>query len=563
MSDEPHLLVGDVRVMDPADTRAEAVLFRDGRVAGVGARAALEAASAERDEELLTTVVDATILPGFVDPHHHASLAALWGGLTRLTPPEVTDIASLQRTLAESAAGIDAGEWVMATEWDEMRLAERRPPTRDELDQALPNHPLFAMHYSCHRGVANSRALALAGIDHHTPDPDGGYIERGLGGVPSGLLIERGMSRVESLARAALIARDAERFFRQLEAHQRALLAAGITHIADATVPTDLVALYREANQRGILVGGFTLMPVSVTGWLEEPWDALELPPAGEEEGRLSFGPIKLVFDGAPGCSLCLGWWQTFGAMINTWSLAYRQRSLDPVRATFSVAPRLGAQIRSGIAIYRAEDAARVVAGIIDRGHAVATHAIGNDAVAIACGAYEKQGARLHDVARARIEHATFVDEALVRRLAGIGAAVVTQPNLVTLPTYASAASIPGIANLAHRWLLDAGVTMAASSDYPVHGFDPLDGIRAAVSRRTAHGDAFEPEQRMTLLEALAAYTRVAAEVAGVGDRAGTLEEGKRADAVVIDRRLDEDSLARARVRATWVGGALVHGSLA
>jgi predicted amidohydrolase YtcJ len=544
--------------MDRADTRAEAIVLVDGRIAHVGSRREVVAAI---DGESEVREVEGTILPGFVDPHHHACLVALWGGTTRLTPPAVTDIPSLQEALAESARRVEPGEWVVATEWDEMLVAERRPPTRQELDDAVPDNPLFAIHYSCHRGVANSRALELAGIDHGTPEPSGGMIERSVGGVPTGLLVERGMSRVESLARSGLIAHDAEGFYRRLSRHQKALLSAGITHIADATVPTDCITLYREANRRGLLIGGFTVMPVSITGYLEEPWDALDSPRAGEVEGRLHFGPIKLVFDGAPGCSLCLGWWQTFGTMINTWSMALRQRSLDPLRATFSVSPRFGADIRSGIAIYQAEDAAKVVAGILDRGHAVATHAIGNDAIEIALGAYEGETSRLHERAPARLEHAAFVDSELVRRIADVGAAVVTQPHLVTLPTYGSAASIPGLANLAHRWLLDAGVTLAASSDYPVHGFEPLDGIRSAVTRKTARGHAFEPDQCVTLDEALSAYTRVAAEVAGIAESAGTLEEGKRADLVILDRPLSEAKLGDAQVRATFVGGELVHGS--
>src|SRR5437868_2071216 len=111
----------------------------------------------------------------------------------------------------------------------------------------------MAMHYSCHRALANSAALTAAGIDKHTPDPSGGVISRGRSGVPDGLLVERGMSRVESLARANLVARDAEGFLARLARHHRALAAAGITRVVDATVPADLAALYREASRRGLL----------------------------------------------------------------------------------------------------------------------------------------------------------------------------------------------------------------------------------------------------------------------------------------------------------------------
>jgi len=558
-SDDTVFLTGDVRVMDEADRRAEAVAYRDGRIVAVGSSVEVQAVVGPATKP---TATDATVLPGFVDPHHHASLAALWGGLVRLTPPAVTDIASLLAALSESVKGVKPGDWVMATEWDEMLLRERRPPTREELDAAVPDHPLVAMHYSCHRAVANSRALELAGIDQSTPDPSGGLISRGKGGVPDGLLVERGMSRVESLSRASLIARDVDGFIERFARHQGALVAAGITHIADATVPGDVAELYREAVRRGVLLVPTTMLPVSTTGYLEAPLDVLDGPITGEEDGPLRVGPVKLVFDGAPGCSMCLGWWQTFGVMMGTWAMTIRQRSLDPIRTTLSVAPRFGAKIRTGIAIYHAEEARSVVEAITERGFAVATHAIGNEAVRIALDAYESRGAKLHDAAAARIEHAAFLDESLVERIAGIGAAVVTQPHLVTLPAYASATSIPGLRNLPHRWLLDAGVTVAASSDFPVAGFEPLDGIRSAVARLTTRGVAHEPDQCIELDEALAAYTRVAAEVVGIGDRAGTLEPGKRADLVVLDGRLSAETLSEARVRTTILGGEVVFGAL-
>jgi predicted amidohydrolase YtcJ len=553
------VLVGDVRVQDTAGTRAEAVALRGGSVLAVGARAGVQAAAGPGASVIET---GATVLPGFVDPHHHASLAALWGGLTRLEPPLVTDIASLQRALARSVERLPKGQWAMATHWDEMNLAERRAPTRQELDDAVPEHPLLAMHYTCHRAVANSRALDLAGIDASFADPSGGAVERGAGGLPTGLLIERGMSRPESLARASLVARDVEGFVERFSRHQEALFAAGITSIVDATVPRDVATLYRELVRRGVLRVGTTMMPVSISGYLEEPWDALEGPVTGDEEGPLRVGPIKLVFDGAPGCAMCLGWWQTFGTTVSTWAMAIRHGSLDPIRTTMSVSPRVGAKIRTGIAIYRQDEAKRVIDAVLERGFAIATHAIGNEAVSIALGAYEGREGRLHKAATARLEHAVFLDRELVARIAGVGAAVVTQPHLVTLPAYASAASIPGMRNLPHRWLLDAGVTVAASSDFPVAGFDPLDGIRSAVTRRTRRGRAHEPDQCMTLDEAVAAYTRVAAEVAGIGDRAGTLERGKRADLVVLDRPLDERTLADARVRATLLAGEVVFGGL-
>lgn len=326
-SDTCVVVNADVRVMDPGGARADALALRDGRILAVGAReeilllAGAEAATWDAG--------GATLLPGFIDAHHHACLDALYGGRVRLAPPLVTDIASLQAALRDAARSLPPDRWLVATNWDELLLAERRPPTLEELDDAVPDHPLMALHYSCHRALANSRALTLAGIGRSSPDPSGGVISRGKGGRPDGLLLERGMSRVESLARASLARTDAEGFFARLGAHHRALAAVGITRIVDAAVPADLAALYAEAARRGLLVVPTVMMPVSGHGYFEAPWDALGGPVTGAGEGMLVTGPLKLVFDGAPGCAMCLDWWQVAGVVVASWARALRDGSLD------------------------------------------------------------------------------------------------------------------------------------------------------------------------------------------------------------------------------------------
>ena len=138
---------------------------------------------------------------------------------------------------------------------------------------------------------------------------------------------------------------------------------------------------------------------------------------------------------------------------------------------------------------------------------------------------------------------------------------MVTQPNWIGIQAFASVPRIPKMRLLPLRWLLDAGVLVAGSSDFPCASQDPLDGIRGAVLRRTVRGAVREPDQRIELFEALALYTRKAAEVCGCLDRCGTLEVGKRADLVVLEGPLGHaGQLEGARVRATVVGGEVVFG---
>lgn len=542
--------------MDEGGSRAEALAYRDGRIVAVGDREAVLREAGEAAEVL--DAGSATVLPGFIDAHHHVSLSALYAGPARLAPPSVTSIGSLQATLADAGQKLAPGRWLVATEWDEGRLAERRAPTRAELDDAVPDRPLFALHQTCHRGLANSRALELAGIDRSTPDPCGGLISRGAGGLPDGLLIERGMSAVETLARADLVAHDAEGGLARLAAHYRALVEVGITRVADPGVPPDLLPLYRESAERGDVRVPTIVCPVSISGWLEAPWDVLDGPRTGERAGPLTVGPAKLIFDGAPGCAMCLSWGQAVAALVRTVGLALRTGSLDPIRTSFSIAPRPGARVRSGIRIYRPEEARQVVGALVERGFGVATHALGNDAVQTALGAYESAGSALGGAWVPRLEHGAFLDRNLVSRIAGNGVAVTAQPGMLAMPMYASAVSIPNLPFFPLRWLLEEGVLVAGSSDHPVDTFDPLVGIRAACARRNARCKVVDEDQCISEDEALAMYTRGAAEACGSLAECGTLEVGKRADLIVLDGEPAGDAC----VRATVIGGELAHGRI-
>ncbi|MBK6518392.1 MAG: amidohydrolase [Polyangiaceae bacterium] len=543
------LLVGQIRTLDPACPTAEAVAFDAGRIVAVGPRAELEARVSGAE---VIDVGEATVLPGFIDAHHHVAISALYDGALRLVPPKVTDIASLQAALAEAREGSSADRWLVGTHWDETLLRERRPPTRQELDAAVPDRPLFLLHHTCHRALGNSKALELAGVDRHTPEPSGGVISRGPGGVPDGLLVERGMAPVEQLARADRLGVDEHGVLVRMAAHYRAVARAGITRLCDTAVPRDLLGTFRALAARGDVLVPTHACPVSIRGWLPEPVDALEGEPTGEEAGpNLWIGAVKLVFDGAPGCSMCLTWGQSLVALARTLALTARQRSLDPLRTALSIAPRWGLDVRSGIALYQPQEGERIVRLAVERGFAVASHALGNAAIEVALRAYAAAGRRLHDGGVARLEHAAFSDAGDARRMADLGVAAVVQPAMLEMHMAASAARIPGLPFFPLRRLRDAGVRLAGSSDYPVHTFDPLAGIRAAIARKNARGDVVDPEQRISLDEALAMYTRDAAEVLNVGHETGTLTPGKRADLVVVEGLTDGEP----RVVRTFVGG--------
>ncbi len=519
--------------MVPGSARAGALAFADGIITAVGDKQAVLAASPGAD---VIDVGEATVMPGFIDAHHHVSISALYDGAVRLVRPAVRDIASLQETLRRAANASAADRWLVATHLDESLLTERRPPTRQELDDAVPDRPLFVLHHTCHRALANTKALEAAGIGQRTPEPSGGTISRSRGGIPDGLLIERAMAPVEELARADRVRVDAEGTLDRMSAHYRAMLRAGITRVCDTAVPPDLLGLYRALAERGDVLMPTHACPVSLQGWLPEPTDVLEGPCTGERVGRnLVIGPVKLVFDGAPGCSMCLSWAQTLASAGRALGIALRDKSLDSIRTTLTLTPRYGRHIRTGIALYEQADGGSVVRRAVERGFAVASHAIGNAAIDVALSAYSSAGARLNAGGVPRFEHAMFAERGQAQRMADLGIAAVVQPAMIEMHMAASAPRIPGLPMFPLRRLQDAGVMIVGSSDYPVHTFDPLAGIRAATRRQNARGDTIDAEECISLDEAIAAYTRNAARALGVDNETGTIAVGKRADLAVVD----------------------------
>jgi hypothetical protein len=175
---------GTILTMDPRCSTAEALAIRDGRIVAFPSGEAVRGLRAEAAE-----VVDLggrTLLPGFIDPHNHFAVAALQGFWADCRTPPLGTIADIQGALRAAAATTPAGEWVRGVGYHHAHLTERRHPTRGKLDEAVPDRPAFLLHFSHHQGVANSRALALAGITRATPDPPGGELGRDRAGEPTG-----------------------------------------------------------------------------------------------------------------------------------------------------------------------------------------------------------------------------------------------------------------------------------------------------------------------------------------------------------------------------------------
>jgi predicted amidohydrolase YtcJ len=497
-----HLLVNaTVLTMDDSLPVAQALAVKDGRIVEVGGTD--EILWLREDEYELIDLAGRTVVPGFVDPHNHFSIAALevfWPDCR--TADSVED---LQRRLAGAAADTPAAEWIRGVGYDHTRLPGRRHPTRADLDAAVPDRPVLLVHYSHHQAVANSMALAAAGITRATPDPPGGEIARDKAGEPTGLLFERAIGAVETASRAGW----ETRFVDVARAATLRYATLGLTTIQDAAVTPAMARRYAEARAAGALAIDVGEVRVGSTGWFDPPDDAA--PGA----------PVKLFADGGYRCAM-----------------------------------RVGDRV-SGFLFYERDALAARVLAAWRSGRSVVCHALGNLGVETAVGAIEHALAR--DPAgrgRVRIDHAMFLDAALLGRLVDLGVWVVVQPSFIW--DHGGRAPAPGVLLRPFATAHAAGLPQAFSSDYPCGENAPLLGIQAAVTRRTRLGEPSGPEEAVSPEMALKAYTLDAARAAELDADRGALMAGKRADFLVLsDNPLEcpPEAIKEIQVLQTWVQG--------
>ena len=503
----PDVLLMNARVltMDPRAPHAEAVAIAGRRIAWVGAGSGAPSPSVGT-----TSVIDcggAMVLPGIVDAHSHP--LALAASLTEIDcrPSAARSIVDIVEAVRARAADTPPGEWVRAHGYHDSELAERRHPSRWDLDRATESHPVRLMHSTRHAAVLNTAAMREVGIAMNTDEPPGGTIDRNTRtGEPTGLLLDMGewlSSRIRPLPEPVFA--DAVR-----QAGQR-MLSQGVTTVTDAgpcnTLETWITHTRLKADD------GFSPRVVMMAG--------------AQHVGRFADAGLRF------------------------------QTGDDALRIGHA---KIMLTASSGRLVPDADELSSLVRDSVRRGFPVAIHAVEAEAVRAATGAIaaanrEDGGLPVPH----RIEHCSEAPEDLLDILAASGAAVVTNPLFIyeSGDRYArdlDRETLDGLYRV--RSLLDAGVLVAAGSDAPVTSAGPLTGVRAAVRRRAASGQAVSPAEGVTPMEALAMHTRWAAAVGGLGDRLGRIRAGTLADLVVLDSDAPGPD---AQAVATFVDGRLVY----
>jgi predicted amidohydrolase YtcJ len=541
MPERPADLVltgGRVHTVDSRQPRAEAVAIHGDRISAVGSTDDVTSAIGPR-----TRVVDLAgrlLLPGFQDAHVHP----LSGGMDRMQC-DLREAEGREAVLATIRAYADehpGDDWIIGSGWY-MGDFPGGLPRREELDGVLPDRPGFFPNRDGHSAWVNTRALELAAITRDTTDPADGRIERDPDGTPTGALHEGAVDLVERL----LPVPGPDEWLAAFELAQAYLHSLGITAWQDAIVTPDNLAVYRRASETGLLTAR-----VEAALWWErtkgaDQVDELVERSATGSHGRLRANSVKIMLDGVL---------ETFtGAMLDP----YLDREGRPTT-------------NRGIDFVEAEPLREHAAMLDGAGLQVHFHAIGDRAVRVALDAIEaaRRANGMTDT-RPHISHIQVIHPDDVPRFAPLGAVANAQPLWACHETNMDELTIPILGPERSGWqypfgsLLRAGARLAMGSDWSVTTPDPLLEIEVAVNRiyPTSRDSArpFLPDERLTLEQAIQAFTIGSAYVNHLDDDTGSITPGKLADLAVVDRDLfapDAGPIGDARVLATFVGGEAV-----
>jgi hypothetical protein len=477
------------------------------------------------------------VVPGFDDCHMHVLSLGMSLGQVNVRPDVAPTFGALQARVAERAAEVGPGSWILGRGYNQNLLAERRHPTRLDLDAAAPVNPVVLWHTSGHVLAANSAALNAAGISSSTADPPGGQIDRQADGNPTGVLKETAMPLLTGLIPPP----TADQTRQAILDASAALAREGITSASDAATGHDLgleaeVEAYRAALDSDRMKTRISVMPLAQQV-VPEAGSPVALAPSDVDAGSrpewLRIGHVKIFSDGA----------------LTTRTAAMREPYIQAGE--------------TGILTWSPEQLAEIVRSAHANGWRIATHAIGDRAIESVLDAYESIGDQGADP-RHRIEHCSICDADLIARMKALDVVPVLQPEDIAVLGDAYPSSVgPQRANNNSpvRWFENAGLSIAFSSDRPVTLGHPLAGIRAAVERRTASGVVLGEEHRVSAETAIGYYTAGAAFASGCDGFRGKLIAAQRADFVVLDRditRCDPQEITAAKVLMTVVGGQTV-----
>ena len=511
--------------------RAEAMAVRGGRIVAIGSNADLRKLKGTH-----TQVIDLGghfVMPGFNDAHVHLAAGGFRHFEVDLTGSQ--SLQEMQQRIAAHAKLLAPDDWMIGGGWDHTLWASQQLPTRQDLDAVTGNHPAFLSRVDGHISIANTAALQAAGITAKTPDPPGGKIDHDASGQPTGIIRE---DPAMILVRSKIPRPTPAQRRRAAEYALANAASWGITSAQDYSDWEDFLT-YEDLEREGQL-------PIRISEWLDfnGSVDLLEKHRAFHpaDDAMLHTAMLKGFMDG---------------------SLGSRTAAL--------LAPYSDDPGNSGLPRYEQGQLNRMAIERAAVGFQLGFHAIGDRAAQMALDAYAEaeRSARENNQwrdFRFRIEHAQVIAPNQFQQFKALGVIASVQPNhLLTDMHWVMERIGPERAKTSYPWkqFLDNGIPLAFGTDYPVEPITPFRGVYAAVTRQNEAGTkSYFPEQKISIEQALAAYTTGAAYAQFAEKEKGTLAPGMLADFVVLDRDLTKippAEILKTQVLRTVVGGKTVY----
>jgi predicted amidohydrolase YtcJ len=522
------LLNGKVVTADADDTIAEAVAVKGSRIVAVGKNFRVSETIGEDTE--VVDLEGRTVLPGLIDSHMHpGSYGVFWVRGVKCGP-DVESIEELLERIKDKADATPAGRWILGYALDDVKLG--RYPSRRELDAVTPENPLYIQRRDGHIGVANSLALEAAGIKRDTPDPPHGKIDRDEDGEPTGVLRESAKDLVSGMFPPYTV----EEYVEGLKHVFDEFIGLGLTTVhASMTDSTEFRAMQRLRRDGELKLRVCVHASGREEGILESLIAAGVQTPFGDDWLKLT--EVEWVFDTS-----------TSGR-----TAAYYD-------------PYVGEPNNYGILLYDQEDITERVARAHKAGIRIGLDGIGDRGIDRALDAIETA---LKDQPREdhrhRIEHCCYVPPPIQKRLKELGVIDASANGFLHDLGDAYKAN-RGEGQMRwmwpHRTLIDRGIPAPAHSDCPVCSPNPWLGIYGLVTRKTSSGDTLYAGEGITPMEAIKAYTVDGAYSAWEEDIKGSIEPGKLADLVVVDRdplTIPRDDLKEIETIMTIVDGKIVY----
>ena len=527
---EPDLILynGNLWTVDEKLPRAQAVAISAGRFFAVGTNDEILHLATGRSRKL--DLGGKTVLPGFIDAHSHPAEAGL--SHLRMVDCDLRSIAEILKALRERAQKTPKGEWVLGFKYDDTKPSENRPLTLKDLNEALPEHPVFVGHRGGHTAWVNSRALKLAKLEKNSPDPQGGkYDHDPTTGELTGHVREHGMDAFRAVIPANFTREDHREGVQLIS---KMMSRTGITSVTDASgSPEDLFA-YQQARDAGEL--SVRIYCHIFHAFVGKMLDAGVKTGLGDEWVRV--GAQKMVCDG---------------------SISERTARLSQ--------PYIGRPDDFGILVTPEDQLYEMARKAHEAGWQLGTHANGDVGIDITLRVYERlQKEMPRKDPRFRLEHCTLVNDSLLKRIHDLGA--IPTPFSTYAYYHGEKMKEYGAERLNHmfalRSFIDAGIRPTQASDYPPGPFEPMMALQSEVTRTDSKGNIWGPKQRISLEEAIRVGTMNGAYASYEENSKGSIEAGKLADLVVLGKdpfKEDPSSIISIPIERTMTGGKWVFES--